>query len=1641
MMPRRLKKFACIFNIISVLALCSTGFINAAFVVISAPTVSAAIEALAPDITHSPVGGTFSMGAPLRLIVQAQSVDDGYLTYQWQIYNDTTDTFEDITGNPTAIQATFLGSTENAVGEYQYRCVVTNNQADTTQSVASGTANVKLINKVYGNASSPQFTQISSELKNGNFEQGASNNDTYMGQAGSNVNPFWNSTHFGKIIECSTTQTYGVLGYTGHITELSAYVKSSIYQDVATIPGRNYEWQIEHHVRNDTDPGYEVVAVIIGKSGENIADNEFAYGKDGDGTYGFDANGKNTATIKATSNTVNSIFPKIVTQLVDNLKAQDANMNDVKKFAYKQSTDATLAAPADEDNLQYGNKAYSVDYAGEKYYVYVDVDIQEPGVKETAVWSDGHTGKGSYSVPEGQGNTVFAFANIRSNGDASGNLLDNISFKASDEISVDAKTDWSGNKQIKVDTNPGYAYGLAEVRDSSVFGVGDTILNQTTFNEGDAARKPANNTNVDDPTYQTLGDGTWFYPDATGDLVFTGLSAGKTYRVVSVPVGVISKAFGTNVSPTLVLDDNNYKDLSVPIGTTSEATQLGTIQTAVYKNSADTYQGKIQALKLDTNNQYAILKQNAEGDWDTDNPVTTWATPDMLTHALIFDGLDLSTAATSQYRLVTRPTKYVELSYADQVASGMTITFPTLATKYTWKLGVDQAQRVRVNATTDRLTVNLGGYELAPGTNLSIYDQITGERLGQFSANGSTYTLDLTGANLDKDVLIGLECGSTVVLADMTAYAQTDTEFDIDYVNEIIGDATNNYHISGSDDYRFNDEAAYHTGLNTMGASVTFHLNAPATADNRKLSYTKHFDHTKDIGVTKVIEFPNRPAAPTIGVTSTNALLDYTDETITNTLTAAVLYEINSDTVLAGQTTSAFAGFDWDGTNDKELIFQRLASQPDAQFASELSSDTLVKRPHEPTIGSVTKVGNDLNLTGVTPANGPLERTTDGTDWTVQAISSGALTFPDFDENNTNQLRVAATLNTPHSNAVNVKNTEVGVNDIHLTMTYGLPDTLAGDQQMHFTNTNANPIVLSSLAMAPKDPEVAELFAITPALTNSVQILSGDTNSTYGIELNAAGLNSDAGTHEDQVDFNYKDNNNVLYTGDLNVSLLVSKDTWSTPVLPDKISQVEATTDGNLVTDTTLQLTIADYAATSNLQYRVGTSGPWTTATGAVIALTGLEPASAVTLQVRSAADDNHIASSIAQTTYYTRYATPTAADLQIAYEAEVYQVGSADDGNYTVKINDTEADLAGYLTDLLDADGASFKLQHNASETTASETSIPASEWYTPATLTRPNAPSRPGVKIQKEHVFKQEIGGHDGTISTDGMDTLDCAYSTGSFGQFPSAPVIYGLTSGIYKIRTVANENQHRFASRILDDIEVYAQQYRVNVTVGFVNEDGNLDTRSPGDEFHLPGDGWTNVSHVYQKDFNIASGHNTADVSPTLDNHRLAHLAKVDPASDTIPVPANVQYGALLAYTGADGIVNYTADFSHNVQYTITIPEKMSTDATTVLADYNLRAQLDWFTENNQYLKITAPETVEATQAIASGETVNFDTSKIFSEVVGGGSNEVHLYDDPFEQVVKMSMSKPTPGDFTDLSKPHFADPFTGTMNFEVSVENQD
>jgi hypothetical protein len=107
---------------------------------------------------------------------------------------------------------------------------------------------------------------------------------------------YWNTTHdYGnsnnkKLLEIGTNNNYGA--YTNHgsrVAELSPYLASSIYEEIATVPGKIYEWSLDHAARYKsiaTSP--QVMAAVIGAAVNEAADYA-AYGIGGSNRWVDDA--------------------------------------------------------------------------------------------------------------------------------------------------------------------------------------------------------------------------------------------------------------------------------------------------------------------------------------------------------------------------------------------------------------------------------------------------------------------------------------------------------------------------------------------------------------------------------------------------------------------------------------------------------------------------------------------------------------------------------------------------------------------------------------------------------------------------------------------------------------------------------------------------------------------------------------------------------------------------------------------------------------------------------------------------------------------------------------------------------------------------------------------------------------------------------------------------------------------------------------------------------------------------------------------------------------------------------------------------------------------------------------------------------
>ncbi|MDR1814509.1 MAG: hypothetical protein LBR18_06635, partial [Tannerella sp.] len=562
-------------------------------------TVSAAYGQIGGAyISKQAVGGTFAKSASLRLYIQASSPDGGYVTYQWWRTQDTVPqavvnsyanplsnaNILDIKTNYNAVavadetEATLTNTTPSIKGNYYYWCELGNVTATDTGYNASLPALVKIVDRT-----------LPEKLMNGDFaETGdpsssswpwkitSSNYDAAAYAASAYTWSYWNTTAYngveswgGKYIALQyATITSGNQPADGvtlaRAIELSGQVKSSVYQDVATVPGKIYEWSLYHSISGTT---LDVMAVIIGKginaSSDYTSTNRYQ-------TKGTIAGLGNKKTVG------NYTYPYGIdgenTFFVDILKkaALDNGSSDYSTFF------------VDKDG-----QTFVTTYNGSQYYISIKKSTSTKYSKAS----------GSYSIPNGQGISVFGFAAV--NGTAqSGNALAHITFASGSGISFDSLMTYNGENAMSITTKAGFAYGICEIRGSSVL----KFSNYTTTYNG----SPINPTAIEGNTTD------WYYPNAAGSLKFSDLTPAKSYRIVGVPIGAISGAtkLNTNTDPTLVLDEGYYTDRLLPSVAIGGGSQMSQVMVGAYQEETppNDWYGRIAIVNTNPQLEYALVE-------------------------------------------------------------------------------------------------------------------------------------------------------------------------------------------------------------------------------------------------------------------------------------------------------------------------------------------------------------------------------------------------------------------------------------------------------------------------------------------------------------------------------------------------------------------------------------------------------------------------------------------------------------------------------------------------------------------------------------------------------------------------------------------------------------------------------------------------------------------------------------------------------------------------------------------------------------------------------------------------------------------------------------------------------------------------
>ncbi|MDR0906498.1 MAG: S-layer homology domain-containing protein [Oscillospiraceae bacterium] len=696
-----------------------------------------AVAGTAPNIYDNPRDATYSSAADARFSITAQSNDGGSLTYAWyrsHEYSAPVDgangTGKDnivnnqkeggLLGTKSVLLTTTPANTSGANKYYYYWCEVTNHKTGFEAATrVSSLALIKVVSRtledhlINGEMNYWQSNDDKPYLENANHETHGSeqylhvlnNSLGYSDGAAFDAKNGWFTTHAQRyrskagIIEIGWSYNYwnstggtvqNLYSGRGNIAELGAGAPSSLYQDIATVPGKIYEWSFDHSSTSSV-ANAQTIALVIGKAinehsdyGAGVTDR---WQKNGAVDYTDTGNGYYPYGVNQTS-----YFNDIVAKLVS-----DKELSITDNFV-----------PARE---------YTQEYNGSTYYIYIGTAPRNNS------WQNY---KGVYTVPRGQGTTTFGFVYVYPTGNSNGNLLDNVVFGASTLVEQPADMTYTGETQIEVETKAGYAYALLELRGSSL----NTISPVTKYNNNAVTPDTGNG--------WLLGSVIGFANG--GSLVFSDLVPGKSYRVIGIPEKAINTGLHTNEEPRDVLDDGYYYDTKIkPIYDSDSA--LSAISMRVELNDTVT----MTLANTNVNTQYALLTDVAGAP--SANPAipgssgTEWTVGSQT--EVIWENL----AKGTTYWIVARPLNYDEIDYAtaayDESGTIAALKVVTPNTGSTAATEIVASDVKRVNGTTITVDNTLAAQKYA------IADILTGNIVQELTGTGGTLTFS-TGIDASK---------------------------------------------------------------------------------------------------------------------------------------------------------------------------------------------------------------------------------------------------------------------------------------------------------------------------------------------------------------------------------------------------------------------------------------------------------------------------------------------------------------------------------------------------------------------------------------------------------------------------------------------------------------------------------------------------------------------------------------------------------------------------------------------------------------------------------------------------------------------------------------------------------------------------
>jgi hypothetical protein len=1381
-----------------------------------------------PVISRQPAGATYAKNATARFYVNAYSVDGGYLEYQWYRSQPFSAPQSDVNIIKTGatpllggVAATLITITPTVTGTqyYYYWVKITNNKNGESDFTESSLSQAKIIDKM-----------LPVELKNGDFEhwympggvkdqttnpaQPNQTNTFYAQHYGYNSggqgwlmtggeyddtqdsnhtdgNNGWYTTHsprsessssynlgtttpLGGLIEIATPyRMYGLpdAGHDSYCAELNADYVSSLYQTIATVPGKIYEWSLDYGTRlTPYGSGDKLrLAVIIGKAIDGSAD------------YGSGVTNRYLSNIYPYGQNTNTYFNDIVSKIANPFIAADG--------------------------------IHTVDYNGSAYYVYL-MTIDNTNATQRGVWF--HY-SGVYTIPEWQGETVFGFAGMLflSNGNAtsntSGNNLDNIFFAVGTPPALSPTITYDNNVSLSATTKAGYVYGIAEVRGSSV-----SLVNTSTYYDPDGA-----GASPEEAISKTAGLGIdgWYSTDGSsnsfvdnGVITFKNLTPGKTYRVVGIPLLAVNTGLQVNESPEYVLDEDYYKDIQMPPAFEGNATTIWNVDVDTYMDGA-TKRARVIVKSARNDVEYALLRDSVDASGNhipaTSSPAhyrTDWI-PGTGGYAT-FDSLALD----AYYYLVSRPYGYAEVTYSDAAydVDGITPVYIRIKTPGT----IEDVDKSNVSRSSNCLSITLANSKT--GYVYAVADPETGVIIGS-TQNGNDSTLTFSVPNAAKTYQIVTKSGDANWFRGVRVYGCLSDVFSIDYRNELVksssdvsgniptnveynirsNNAGNTWILGNSDTWTTGigtqpvDLAAKTLRGNTIGIldSIT-ELNADATLYYRVKVEPNYTGQT--VSVPKQLTIPKRPAAPSAPA---NYVFDYCDEEIDVVSDSLHFAQTNASqwTSLQKNASWTFTNAGW-GQGASKKPFNARIPATNTSFASVVRTDTILARPAAPNVGIESNNAiSKIVITNMIPGISYQYYTDLDPTWvTYVPVGKTESDSIDFAPNTNCYVRLSAICVTTPASFITVLTSPISIQPVYFA-NYAYGDTPVS-QAVVIINGVSLPVDVTSVELYGANSQYFH-FVSEPQSVIDKQVPAHGTNTNWVLIPNS---NLDAGTYNTQLKMTYT-YNSITYTAYADVYLTVEKANWD-------MSSITGAFDVSQTKAQKLVLNITDAPAGATLSYYYGstqaTGNPASTvASDGTTSYTftdanGLQPSTTYPVSVIAQADNNHYASPLTFiATGYTAYATPVFNDVvAIDYINEnLTFVSGYNSADYTLgcascagtPIISSPYSLSALLEDA-DNDSIVFSIVHNAGVNPP----YPASEaGYSDTILGRPAAP-----KIDNNTVtHASSATSYDGKIEIPGL----FAYRIHGTSVWSSASTsVSSLGVGDYDVRYPATSMS--FASR---------------------------------------------------------------------------------------------------------------------------------------------------------------------------------------------------------------------------------------------------